>query len=52
MKKGVAGHISGSRGAFSLLAVLRGQVGHENALFFTVSVVFRLIIMKNPRKSR
>jgi len=52
MKKGVAGYISGNRGAFSLLAVTRGQVGHENTLIFTVFVAFRLIITRNPRKSR
>jgi hypothetical protein len=52
MKKGVAGYISGSRGAFPLLAFMRGQAEHENALIFTVSVAFHLIIAGNPRKTR
>ena len=42
MKKGGGGYISGSRGAFSPLAVLRGQAGHENALIFPVSVAVHL----------
>lgn len=38
--KRVAGYISGSRGAFSLLAVTRGQVGHEMLWKSSVTVWF------------
>lgn len=38
------GYVSGSCGAFSLLAVLRGQAGHEKALIFAVSVIASLIL--------